>query len=351
MQSLSSRESQPSPSHPAFQGPALLRLIDFEQGDEQNVRVPTELIAWRLVATALLLLGSFFIQPAEAADSGGATTLYWCPGRSTGELQVKPLSGCQPLVQEKKDDPKDAKDAGIKPAKPRELPSVKPEQLETEITKYLEDYNDFLSCCATNLSAEQLEQIESLEDRASGLIKQTANAISVASLYLSRTQALIVPVARARDQLRALKSKHEHVTKSKTTLEDLDHEQAGRERRRIQDMEESIGRDFTATREPSRAATGADIGRSGATGPSVGASAPTGPGIGSKAATGTAIGIQPPTLGELVDTPPDMERNRDNSLTTTKPVTGGRVGQDAGDSSFNNNARTGPALGESSFNR
>jgi hypothetical protein len=315
----------------------------------------THSIAWYR-AGLVLLLGLLLqprIVPADGADTAGVTTLYWCSGRSDGELQVKPGAGCQPLVQEKKDEPqhaKDAKDTKHKP-KARELPAINPEHLEAEIVNYLKEYNEFLSCCATSPSPDQMDRIEDLEERASALIKQTANNLSLASIYMSRNQALIVPVARARDKLQALRSKSERITDSKETLEDLDYEQAGRERRRIQDMEESVSREFVPKREPSRAATGADIGRSGPTGPSVGSSAPTGPGIGSKAPTGTAIGTQPPTLGELVDTPPGMERNRDNSLTTTKPVTGGRVGADAGDSSFNNNARTGPALGDSSFNR
>jgi hypothetical protein len=228
------------------------------------------------------------------------------------------------------------------------LPSVAPERLEAAIAAYMKDYNEFLSCCAGDPTPEQ---IEDLEDRASELIKQTTNALSLASIYMSRNQALIVPVARARDKLRALKAKHQGMTDAKESMQNLDYEQAGRQRRRVQDMEESIGREFAPTRQPSRAATGADIGQSGPTGPSVGSSAPTGPSIGTKAPTGTAIGNQPPTLGELVDVPPGMDRNRENSLTTTKPVTSGRVGADVGDSSFNEGARTGPALGDSSFNR
>jgi hypothetical protein len=282
---------------------------------------------------------------AQGAESAGLATLFWCATKPGRELQIKPELGCQPLVEEEK------KPDDKKPAKRRDIPQVKPEQAESAVSSYLKDYRDFLACCAND---PDLEQLEELEERASALIKQTVNKMSPV-LVLTKGQSLIVPVARARDDLRDLKRRTGRLQKAKDKTEEMDYEQAGRERRKIQDMEDSISRDFVPRRGPSRAATGADIG----------GSAPTGTNIGKTAPTGTEIGNQPPTLGELIDKPTGIDRNRDNSLTTTKPVTSGRVGLDAGDStfntgkvgvdagdsSFNNNARTGPALGDSSSNR
>jgi hypothetical protein len=276
------------------------------------------------------------------------TTLFWCPSRSGNELQVKPGPGCHPLVEEKKaEKPHDERDG--KTAKTiQEFPRIKTDQIESAVTGYLKEYRDFLACCA---AAPDIEAAAELEERASDLIRQTASQLSAASIYLSRNQALIIPLAQARDELRALQRRFARIKDSKEKLELLDYEQAGRERRKIQDMEESVSREFPPKRRPSRAPTGADIGGAGPTGPSVGAPAPTGTNIGKTAPTGTAIGTPPPTLGELVDTVPGTERNRDNTLTTTQPVSSGAVGPEIGNSSFNESARTGPALGDSSQNR
>jgi hypothetical protein len=295
---------------------------------------------------------------AFAADTGNLSTLFWCPERPGNELQIKPGPGCQPLVEEKKDDQKEEKKRAKKTEKSPQMPSIQPDQIEAAVDAYLKDYRNFLACCA---AAPDPDRIDELEERASTLIKQTATHLSVASIYMSRNQALIVPIAQARDELRSLQQRYGRIKESKEKLEVLDYEQAGRERRRVREMEESLPREFAPRRGPSRAATGAEIGRSGVTGPSVGATAPTGPSIGIPGATqpgvglgprtGTSVGSQPPTLGELVDTPPTIDRDRDNTLTTTNPVRSGTVGPDIGSSSFNDNARTGPALGDSSFNR
>jgi hypothetical protein len=263
-------------------------------------------------------------------------------------LQLKPGPGCHPLVEEKKDDKTDQKTGGKGIERQEDFPTLKSDQIENAVRSYLKDYRNFLACCA---AAPDIDEAAQLEERASDLLRQASSQLSAASIYMSRNQALIVPVAQARDDLRALQKKHGRIRDSKETIDRLSYEEAGQERRKIQDMEESLGHEFSPKRRPSRAPTGADIGGSGPTGPSVGASAPTGTGIGKSGSTGTAIGTPPPTLGELVDTPPGPDRNRDNSLTTTQPVSRGAVGPDIGNSSFNENARTGPALGDSTQNR
>ena len=279
-----------------------------------------------------------------AADTAVVGSLFWCPQRPGHELQAKPAPGCQPLVEEMSDDARE----GNKPKVPREFPGLGTDQIEHAVTTYLQEYRNFLASWA---ASPNLDEAAQLEARASDLIRQAAGHLSAASIYMSRNQALIVPVAQARDELRALQHKFDQITDSKGRLNDLSYEQAGRERRNIEEREQSLGREFSPKRRPSRAPTGTDIGRTAPTGPTVGGSGPSSSGIGKSGPTGTAIGTPPPTLGELVDTPPGADRNREQSLTTTQPVSTGTVGPDIGNSSFNENARTGPALGDSSQNR
>jgi hypothetical protein len=307
-------------------------------------------LPWRSGLQLALILAfplSMGVPDMTAAQSGAVATLFWCPNKPGSELQVRPGPGCHPLVEEKKDEQSTDKQDGKSGRKIQEFPTLKTDQIESAVSEYLKEYRSFMACCA---AAPDLETAAALEDRASDLIRQTATQLG-ASIYMSRNQGLIVPVAQARDELRALQRKFGRINASKEKLELLDYEDAGKERRRIQEMEESAGREFSPKRDPSRAPTGADIGGSSPTGPAVGAPAPTGTNIGKTAPTGTAIGSPPPPLGELVDTVPGTERNRDNTLTTTQPVRGGTVGPDIGNSSFNENARTGPALGDSSQNR
>jgi hypothetical protein len=350
-------------------------FIDFQHLESQNDRVQTPLhykTARWLGALLLACLPGFLSSEADAAETTALTTLYWCPNQPGKELQVKSDPGCQSLVEaEKKPDDK-------KPSKPREPISIKPEQVETSVSKFLKEYRDFLTCCANDPTFEQLDE---LEERASALIKETVKNMSVASIYMSRNQSLIVPVARARDELRDLKRKTNQLLDAKDRVEESGFEQAGRERRKAQDLEDSIKRDFVPKRGPSRAATGADIGQSGPTGTSIGTPGNTAAGsslnprvgpeagagppsrVGTEAAgtrytprVGTDIGSQPPTINELIDQPTGIDRGRDNSLTTTKPVTSGKVGPDiestmGGGSSTNSGARTGAEIGDSSFNR
>lgn len=315
-------------------------LVDFPHPQSQNEHMHRSLYQGILSGLGALLLA---VLPGLSATETGAvetkalTTLFWCPLKPGNELQVKPDPGCDPLVEEeKKPDEK-------KPIKKREVTPVKPENVEVTVSMFLKDYRNFLACCAQDPDFDQLEELEA---RASALIKETMKNMSVASIYMSRNQALIVPVARARDDLRELKRRIGQLSDAKDRLEELNYERAGRERRKIQDAEDSLGREFVPRRGPSRAATGAEIGGTGPTGPEVGAAAPTGTTIGQSAPTGTGIGIQPPTLGELVDTPPGIERNRDNTLTLTNPVTTGTVGPSIGVT-----PPTGPEIGNSSSNR
>jgi hypothetical protein len=70
---------------------------------------------------------------------------------------------------------------------------------------------------------------------------------------------IVGTVARARDDLRKLKTRLEQLAESKQKVDTLDYEAGGRERRRIEDEEDAIAKEFRAKRPPSSARTGMEI--------------------------------------------------------------------------------------------
>ncbi|HZS12391.1 MAG TPA: hypothetical protein VFA38_09075 [Nitrospirales bacterium] len=261
--------------------------------------------------------------------------------------------GCEPLVEEK---PKTGSTAQRDVDRGTVTPP-KMENLEAATTAFLQRYEAFLQCCAKRGDADDLA---TLEAEANAILAQSNNAPPL-FMAQSRVKAIVVSVAKARDQLRALQAQHDKIDKAKSTLNRLPPDQAEREMRRIREEEAALDRLATPPPGgPSIPPTGPNIGEStfngiSATGNEIGASSTN-----NTARTGTGIGFSPPTPDQLVGTPPGAARNRENALIPTKPFstgpTGtdigstGAVGPDAGNSSFNDNAKTGPALGNSSFN-
>jgi hypothetical protein len=309
--------------------------IDFPLIGLQNDCM-TRLIANTRISLGFALVSMLFAPHIEAAQTAPVTTLYWCPGRAGNEIQVKPGPDCTPLIEKKQDDQDKTRSV-------RE--PIKTENLEGEVAAFLQRYRQFLACCTSDPATTSLEDVEELRGQASHILEQVLQTTSVASIAMSRTQALISQLAEARQRLVLLKHRVEALGKSKEKLDELDYEQAGRERRKIQEEERSISKEFLPAPRRPTAPTGTEIGGTAPTGTGIGQSAPTGTAVGKTAPTGSEIGTTPPTLGELSGTESGTERSRDNSLTTTQPVTSGKVGSDIGSS-----APTGPDIGNSSLN-
>ncbi|HJU04459.1 MAG TPA: hypothetical protein VJ692_04850 [Nitrospiraceae bacterium] len=283
----------------------------------------------------LSLLVYFTIAPPQSAigaDTTSLSALYWCAHRSGNELRLKPGPGCEPLVEKEEKERKSSKATRS---------FDKTGNLERDVEMFLQQYRRLLACCAQEV--ESIEDAVALEEQASALIQEATTRLSPAAFLASRNQALVVPVLRARDKLRTLVTRLQHLDASKTKADSLDYEDAARKRRMLQEAEDAIAEDFHPTSEPGRAATGTDIGRAAPTGPDIGAPGPTGTRIGTMEPTGTDIGSTPPTLGEVVGTPPSKRGG--GSLTTTDPVTEGAVGAEIGTT-----PSTGPAIGNSSLN-
>lgn len=282
-----------------------------------------------MVSLALSALGVVGVQQPASAE------IFVCPGPGgQAQLQFKPGPDCKPLADPERET---KKEAGL----------VKPEReitfsnLETEGAAFLKRYRDLMACCASNL--DYYQDVSDLEGQASDILRQAEALVGGRFSLLSATGGLIIPVAQARERLREVKRRMEQIAASQERLESLDYEAAARERRRIQEAEQSIERELTPKPQPGRAPTGTEIGKQDRTGAGIGSSAPTGTEIGKTPATGPEIGTTPPTLPTIIGTPPG---ERGDSLTTTKPASTGTVGPAIGTV-----PPTGPAIGDSSSNK
>lgn len=274
--------------------------------------------------------------PAWSEETRALTDLYWCPERVGKEVQLASGQGCQRLIENERPTASGKSNART---------SIKLDNIENAVGSFLLRYREFLACCAANLESD--DQIKELETEASDLLRQTVSQIPPAFFFALRNQALIVPVAKARDQLRTLIKRLDKIRPLEENLSTLDYEAAGRESREIRELKESIRKDFQPQKELPRAPTGVEIGVTGPTGSVIGTTQPTGTNIGQPAQPANDIGFRPSTPREQINTP--LEQQPGSSLAPTVPYSSGTFGPDIGSSSLP--STTGPGFGDSTLNR
>jgi hypothetical protein len=274
---------------------------------------------WGSLSVALVILAVSDL-PGLPSDALAGPPLYWCPQRpSDQQYGAEREPGCVPLVEKEKADSKAKRD------KAAALPPIKLENIQTEASAFLNDYRQYLACCGTD--PDTLEDLEELDGRASAILKAAETGLFTEKMKLKgfTLSEVIPPVARARDQLREIEKRLVGIAAAKDRLHELDYETAGREQRRIQELEDSIARDFGIKPSPPSPKSGMEIGQTPPTGPSIGNVPPTGPEFGMQGRTGRDLGYTPATGRDIGQTPP----------------TGFEIGR---------TGAAGPAIGESDLN-
>ena len=258
-------------------------------------------------------------MPATAASP-----LYWCPDRKADQqYSATKRAGCVPLIEKKEPQAGEHEDGTATQGKP--LRNFKIENLQGEVSAFLNKYRQFLDCCKTDPA--ELQQIEELGNEVGDLLTATQANLSNHSLA-SRgimLRELIPPVAKARADLQTLRAKIKQLGEASIRRDQADLEESGREARMIREIEESIEKDIRAPRLPGGARTGANIGVAPAAGPNIGKTPKSGASIGSDGLTGQDIGASPKSS-------PDIGAS-------------GPTGFDIGAT-----GRAGPAIGESILN-
>ncbi|MBI4402242.1 MAG: hypothetical protein HY581_11490 [Nitrospirae bacterium] len=217
------------------------------------------------IVTALLPLASgvmLFTASVDTPEILAAPPIYWCPNKSADQqYSLTPGVDCTPFVDREEEKQK----AERRKRENKPSPVIKLESIQTEASGFLQKYRRFLDCCATD--PDYLDELQELQDQASDLLKaiQETNMLHMGSPYSGRTQRqftiseIIRSMAQARDDLRKLNARLKQVGDAVDRLENLDFEAASRERRRIEQEQESIARDLRPRRPPDSPRTGQEV--------------------------------------------------------------------------------------------
>lgn len=307
-----------------LRAPKLTSLIDKDssRGDNHPMR---SLTSARSFCGTTFMMGAVLIFSGFPIDKiFAASTLYWCPDQTADrQYSAKQGPGCVPLV-EKKETQTTGEEEGTPPdgTPPRDF---KIDNLQGDVSTFLNKYRHFLDCCKTDFS--ELQQVEEMGDEVGALLKATQANISNHSMA-SRgimLREMIPAVAKARADLKKLRATLERIGTSSNNRDAGNFEASGREALSIREMEESIERDIRPPKLSTGPKTGANIGSAPAAGPSIGKTPKTGNAIGAEGVTGQDIGASSRTSHDI----------------GSSGATGFGIGA---------TGRAGPSIGESTFN-
>jgi hypothetical protein len=252
-----------------------------------------------------------------------APPLEYCPNRTPdqqlGAATKRPQPGCVPLIEKKASATEEDHRAT---EKGRDL---RIENLQAEVTAFLQKYNQFLECCKTDLA--ELQTVEALADEVGELLAMAQSGLFSEHMKLRgwTLRELLPPVAQARADLKTLREKLEHVAAQRQTLSELDYEEAAREAARLREVEESLDKDIRSRPLPTGPKTGTSIGSSPSVGSAIGKTPRTGVQIGAEGSVGMDAGANPRAGRDIGATGP----------TGFEIGATGRAGADIGDSPLN----------------
>jgi hypothetical protein len=311
--------------------PELVSLIDkgSSRGENDFMRSLTTI---KTLCLAVFIIGgvALTLSGITAATATAASPLYWCPDqKSDRQYSAEQGPGCVPLV-EKKETP--ATEPGVEiPTGDKPPRDFKIENLQGDVSTFLNKYRHFLDCCKTDLT--ELQQVEELGDEVGALLTSTQANISNHSMA-SRgimLREMIPSVSKARADLKKLRATLERINTSTSIRNSEDFEASGRETHAIREMEESIERDIRAPKLSTGPKTGASIGTAPSAGPSIGKTPKTGNAIGAEGVTGQGIGASSKHSHDIGGSGP-----AGFGIGAT-----GRAGPSIGESTFNNESSSG----------
>jgi len=269
----------------------------------------------------VLAASSIAISTASAAS-----TLFWCPDQKADrQYSAKQGPGCVPLVEKEKT--RAAEQEGETPTGEKPPRDFKIDNLQGDVSAFLQEYRQVLDCCKTN--PNELERVQNLGEEVSELLESAQSQLSNYSMVAQgiMLREMIPPVAKARADLRTLRTRLEQIDKRSNQRNQAEIEEAGRKAHIMQNMEESIDKEIRAPRLPASAKTGVGIGIVPAAGPSIGKTPKTGTAIGVEGRTGQDVGVSPKNGFDIGGSGP----------TGFAIGATGRAGPSVGESTFNNN--------------
>ncbi|MBX3325955.1 MAG: hypothetical protein U0223_16545 [Nitrospira sp.] len=217
----------------------------------------------------------------------------WCPDKTPDQqISTGKSPGCKPLYDQQ------AVESFQESARKRgfDIPDrdpIKIVDLQNAASKFSDRYRTFVSCCLTDDDAPA--NIVDLIDEAAHILKAVQQKGIYNSAGFGKGQGataagagngtgngglgggpgvapklgtfarqftlseIVGTVARAREDLLRLYDRLERLNEAQRNLEEVDYENSGRARLRVQDEEEAIKREFQTKKPPSSAPTGMNI--------------------------------------------------------------------------------------------
>ena len=272
-----------------------------------------------ITCLTVMMLISFIGMPSRPAKA--APPIYWCPDKPADQqYSATQEPGCVPLV--KKKDPKNEST----PSSGNPQRTVNINNLQHEVSGFLQRYNAYIACCSTDPST--LDEVTDLETHANDLLEAIQTGMSGENMKIRGMSfhQMLGPVNRANHNLQTLRGRLEKIGDSLDRMPSLGYTEAGIEKQRIEEEQEAISNAYgpldlqgsrntgtgiesttlptqvgsgTGTTSPSLptqtgdeigssksgdgfARTGADIGNTPASGTDIGRTPSTGFGIGSR---------------------------------------------------------------------
>lgn len=244
-----------------------------------------------LLAGALTLALAAILTPTPPVEA--APLLEFCE-HSSSDRQLRAskdsshdTTDCVPLVEKKTASADDDR------RNTESTPQQKIENLQQEVTTFLQKYNRFLECCRADLA--ELQAVEELGNDVNDLLATAQSGLFSEHMKLRgwTIAELLPPVAKARADLKRLHARLESIGNARKQLDQLDYESAAKESRRIQELEDSIQKDFQTRSLPGGAKTGTGIGASSAVGTSIGKTPRSGADIGAGGSQASDVGATP----------------------------------------------------------
>ena len=279
----------------------------------------------RALSLTIFLTGVVFtFSGITAVTASAASPLYWCPDQSADrQYSAKQGPGCVPLVEKEKT--RTVEQEGETPTGEKPPRDFKIDNLQGDVSAFLQEYRQVLDCCKTN--PNELERVQSMGKEVSELLESAQSQLSnysMASRGIMLSE-MIPTVARVRADLKKLRATLDRINTSTNSRKSGGFENSGREAHAIREMEESIERDIRSPKLSTGPKTGTSIGNTPAAGPSIGKTPKTGNTIGAEGVTGQNIGASSKNSHDIGSSGP----------------AGFRIGA---------TGRAGPSIGESTFN-
>ena len=142
--------------------PELVSLIDkgSSRGENDFMRSLTII---KTLCLAVFIIGgvALTLSGITTATATAASPLYWCPDQEADrQYSAKQGPGCVPLVEKK--ETLATEQGGETPTDSKPPRDFKIENLQGDVSTFLNKYRHFLDCCKTDLT--ELQQVEELGD-------------------------------------------------------------------------------------------------------------------------------------------------------------------------------------------